>query len=388
MRNQLYYSMEYKGKYKDLIIPTLNVNDTKVIIADIQKEQLDYIKEGEVLYCTETSKATEDYVVDFSGYVVLFVEDMDEVEIGKSAGMIFELKEDAEACLSKFKAEKEKKNKNANINASKKAIAYAEKIGFDLSLIKKEGIIKTEDIDNYLNKNHNKPQEAKEETSNEKPLFKSNDVVLVGGGGLCLLIVDAINLSREYNIVGIVDDYALKGEMRYGYEVLGPIEDTLKDLYDKGLRLAVNCMAAMESSTDNPLFFARRDIAIKIKSLGYLLPNIIHPNAKLEPSCRLGEGNVILSGANIGSCAVIGDNCYINTNTMVSHECVIGDGVKIAPGAILAGRIKVGANTLVGMGSTVYMNTKIGCNSIIYNGVNVYKSVPDNTIVKTNWGGN
>ncbi len=143
--------MEYKGKYKDLVIPTLDVNDTKVTIGDIQKQQLEYIEEGEMLYCTETSKATEDYFVDFSGYVVLYVEDMDEVEIGKSAGMIFELKEDAEACLAEFNAAKEKAKKLSSVNASKKALAYAEQLGFDITLIKKDGIIKTEDIDNYIN---------------------------------------------------------------------------------------------------------------------------------------------------------------------------------------------------------------------------------------------
>lgn len=142
--------MEYKGKYKDLVIPTLNVNDTKVTIGDIQKQQLEYIEEGEMLYCTETSKATEDYFVDFSGYVVLYVEDMDEVEIGKSAGMIFELKEDAEACLAEFIASKEKEKKLASINASKKAIAYAEEKGIDITLIKKDGIIKTQDIDEWI----------------------------------------------------------------------------------------------------------------------------------------------------------------------------------------------------------------------------------------------
>ena len=142
--------MEYKGKYKDLVIPTINVNDTKVTISDIQKEQLEYIEEGEVLYCTETSKATEDYEVDFSGYVVLFVEDLDEVEVGKSAGMIFELKEDAEACLAEFNASKEKEKKLASVNASKKAIAYAEEKGFDITLIKKDGIIKTQDIDEWI----------------------------------------------------------------------------------------------------------------------------------------------------------------------------------------------------------------------------------------------
>ena len=143
--------MEYKGKFKDLVIPTLNVNDTKVTISDIRKEQLEYIEEGEKLYSTETSKATEDYNVDFSGYVVLYVEDMDEVEVGKSAGIIFELKEDAEACLAAVNAEKEKAKILASVNASKKALAYAEQLGFDITLIKKDGIIKTEDIDNYIN---------------------------------------------------------------------------------------------------------------------------------------------------------------------------------------------------------------------------------------------
>ena len=82
-------------EYKDLIIPTMNVNDTKVIISDIRKQNLDYIEEGEVLYSVETSKATEEYKADFSGYVVLYVNDMDEVEVGKSAGKIFKSLGDA-----------------------------------------------------------------------------------------------------------------------------------------------------------------------------------------------------------------------------------------------------------------------------------------------------
>lgn len=147
--------MKYRGKFKDLVIPTINVNDTKVTISDIQKEQLEYIEEGELLYITETSKATEDYLVDFSGFVVLFVEDLDEVEVGKSAGMIFELKEDAELCLAEFNAAKAKEQKLASVNASRKAIAYAEEKGVDITLIQKDGIIKTQDIDEWI-ANHQK----------------------------------------------------------------------------------------------------------------------------------------------------------------------------------------------------------------------------------------
>ena len=137
-------------EFKDLIIPTINVNDTKVTISDIRKENLEYIEEGEVLYSVETSKATEEYKTDFAGYVVLFVEDMDEVEVGKSAGMIFKSLDDAKAKLAEVEDTKAKAKKLASVNASKKAIAYAEEKGVDVTLIKKDGIIKTQDIDEWI----------------------------------------------------------------------------------------------------------------------------------------------------------------------------------------------------------------------------------------------
>lgn len=137
-------------EFKDLIIPTINVNDTKVTISDIRKENLEYIEEGEVLYSVETSKATEEYKADFAGYVVLFVEDMDEVEVGKSAGMIFKSLDDAKAKNEEIKDAKAKAKKLASVNASKKAIAYAEEKGVDITLIKKDGIIKTLDIDEWI----------------------------------------------------------------------------------------------------------------------------------------------------------------------------------------------------------------------------------------------
>ena len=195
------------------------------------------------------------------------------------------------------------------------------------------------------------------------------------------MLIDAINSVREYNIVGILDDFAVQGSSVYGYTVLGKINDELPKLYDDGLRLAVNAIGGMANSQEDPLFTARVVVADKIRSYGFIIPNIIHPRAIVEPTAKMGDGNIVLAGANIGSKAIIEDDCYINTNSMVSHECHIGRGVRIAPGAILAGRIKVGENSLIGMGVTIYMNAKVGKNSIVYNGVNVYKSVPNNKIL-------
>jgi len=137
-------------EYKDLIIPTINVNDTKVTISDIRKKNLEYIEEDEMLYCVETSKAAEDFYPKYAGYVVLFVEDLDEVEVGKSAGMIFKNLDDAKAKLVEVEEAKQKAKKLASVNASKKAIAYAEEKGVDITLIQKDGIIKTQDIDEWI----------------------------------------------------------------------------------------------------------------------------------------------------------------------------------------------------------------------------------------------
>ena len=138
------------AKVFDLVIPTINVNDIKVTIGSIQKKNLEFIEKGEMLYSVETSKAAEDYNAELSGYVVLYIEDGDEVEVGKSAGMIFEDLEEAKVKQAEVAAAKEKIKKLSSVNASKKAIAYAEELGFDITLIKKDGIIKTGDIDEYI----------------------------------------------------------------------------------------------------------------------------------------------------------------------------------------------------------------------------------------------
>lgn len=134
---------------KDLIIPQINVNDNKVTIESLRFSDLDFVHEGDVLYTVSTSKSIDDYHVDFSGYIVFFVKDGDELEIGKSAGIIFRNKEDALAKLSEIKAGL----LTSSVNASKKALDYASSLKFDITLIKKDGIIKVQDIDDYLAKN-------------------------------------------------------------------------------------------------------------------------------------------------------------------------------------------------------------------------------------------
>ena len=364
-------------EYKDLIIPTINVNDTKVIISGIKKENLDFIKEDEMLYCVETSKATEDYYPHYEGYVVLFVEDMDEVEVGKSAGMIFKNLDDAKACLEDFKAKKTKKMAYENINASKKAIAYAEKIGFDLSLIKKDGIIKTEDIDNYLNA----AKEPKRDVEIEKVDYTYNNsiqrVVVLGAGRGSMQVLDLINHIPEYKAVGIYDDTPeLQNTSVDSVPVIGKIdfEKIASDYSDGRFDYIVNGIGYTCEF--------RKKCYDELTKRGVKYCNLIHPSVIIGGDVALGSGNIILPMCHIGPHARIGNDCFLTAQTSIEHHNIIGSHCMFGPGVKFSGSVTVGECTRFGAGIYAEPWLTIGSYCKIASGVILIKNITDKEVVR------
>ena len=86
----------------------------------------------------------------------------------------------------------------------------------------------------------------------------------------------------------------------------------------------------------------RKKIFLKLKKIGFYLPNIIHESAVVEPSSKFGEGNQVMMSSSVGSEAIIHDNCIINSGAIISHDSVIQSHSHIAPGAVLAADVNVG----------------------------------------------
>ena len=90
----------------------------------------------------------------------------------------------------------------------------------------------------------------------------------------------------------------------------------------------------------------------------------IHPKAVVSAmDTAIGEGTVVMAGAVINPCAVIGKHCIINTGAGVDHDDRIGDYTHIAVGATLAGTVTVGSTVWIGAGAVVSNNISIcdGC---------------------------
>ena len=203
------------------------------------------------------------------------------------------------------------------------------------------------------------------------------EILLVGGGGHCKVILDMIFTSKDYKVAGIIDLAKHFGDNIFGVTVIGSDTD-LPRFFKSGIKY---CFISV-GSIGNPTL--RVKLYKLARQLGYKLPNLISPNAIVSSNIYLGEGNYIAPGAIINAGARIGNGCIINTGSVIEHDCEMGDFVHISPGSVLSGGVKIGKYSHIGLGSFIIQNTKIGENTIIGAGSVVTKNIRKGVIAYGN----
>jgi len=197
------------------------------------------------------------------------------------------------------------------------------------------------------------------------------DIVLVGGGGHCKVVISIIKKLDTFNIIGISD---LKENL--GKEVLGIetryTDDQLEELHDKGIKYAFVTLGSVGNPDNRIRLFEI------LKQIGFEIPVIISKDATVDESVEIEEGTVIMPGAIINPGTKIGKNCIINTGAIIDHDCTIGDHVHIAPGVTLSGSVKIGTGSHIGTGASVIQGIEIGSRVIVGAGSVVVNTIQDN----------
>jgi len=119
---------------------------------------------------------------------------------------------------------------------------------------------------------------------------------------------------------------------------------------------------------------------------GLRLDTLVHPDASVCATARIGPGSQVLAQAVVAADARIGEACIINHRGAVDHECVLGDGVHIAPGATLCGCVTLGNNVMIGAGAVVLPRLTIGADTVIGAGAVVTRNIPAGVTVVGNPG--
>jgi sugar O-acyltransferase (sialic acid O-acetyltransferase NeuD family) len=183
-------------------------------------------------------------------------------------------------------------------------------------------------------------------------------IILIGGGGHCKAVIDAIRSVGFYDICGIVDDNLdLSGRVE-GVPVIGQDSD-LGSLFSKNIH---NAFVAIGSVGDTRV---RRQIALRLREFGFILPVLVHASARVPSGVEISQGALIAAGVVIQPGTKIGENAIINTGAIVDHDCTIGDFSHIAPGVVLSGGVVVGKDVHIGTGCAVIENRTIGERAVI-----------------------
>ncbi len=112
--------------------------------------------------------------------------------------------------------------------------------------------------------------------------------------------------------------------------------------------------------------------------------NALHPSSIISPSCKIGEGSVIMAGVTINADTHIGKHCIINTNSSVDHDCRIGDFVHLSPNATLCGDAHIGEGSHIGASSVIIPGKKIGKYCVVGAGSVVINDISDFSVAVGN----
>lgn len=362
-----------------IVVEKFNVSDDFYQIVEVKYKNGDWVDSGQIICDLENSKTVYEIETPIEGYFYTIHSDGDEIECGVTLAVISDVLISEPGVVIKYFNIKEKEayddkkfDKIRLSDLAKKLIIENE---IDLNVFVNKQIITKKDVENYLASVKINNDTLSTEIHLDNLNIDNKSIVIIGGGGHAKVCIEILELTGNYNIIGIIDKNVKPGKLINQYKVLGN-DQILPELFKLGCRLAVNGIGSVSDIKFRKVFHE------KIINLGYDIPNIIHPKAIIEKSVRLGTGNQIFAGAIISSNVEIGENNIINSGAIISHDVKVKNNSHLAPGCILAGSVEIGNQVLIGMGSTIYLGCKIGSNVVIKNGANIYTDISDNELVK------
>lgn len=212
-------------------------------------------------------------------------------------------------------------------------------------------------------------------------MMRENDkLVLIGGGGHCKAVLDAVIRSKYFSEVVITDHSIPAGTRILGCQVAGN-DEILPELFEEGFKNAFIAIGSIQS-TDK-----RRDIFLKAEKIGFHFPTIIDPSAVIACSTSISSGVFIGKNVVVNADAVIEKMTIINTGAVIEHDCRIGEFTHVAVGAVVCGGVDVGKDVFVGANATVLQGVRIGMKSIIGAGSTILTDVPEDFKIVGVWGG-
>ena len=183
-------------------------------------------------------------------------------------------------------------------------------------------------------------------------------IIIFGASGHAKVIIDILESSGDYKILGLLDSNKKIGSEVLGYKILGNlgnVPELLNNYSDLKFFVAIG---------DNWNRYRVVDELLKINS-NIEFVNAIHPNSIIGKSVSLGTGIMVMAGSIINADSIIGDFSIVNTRSSVGHESILKKFSSLAPNCTLAGNVEVGEYSAISASSTILNGRKVGSHTVI-----------------------
>lgn len=352
----------------EVIIPQEDANSDSCLISKIVSPNLTSIKDGDVLFEVETSKAVYEILAEVSGYVVYDFEEGYEAPFVRPVGFIVGTKQEAVELNAKL--QRDGKHKLYEQRITVKARQIADKHGIDHSQIKKKGVITEKDIIDLIS-----PEQRDSFLEVEDYPYGIKKVLVIGAGFGAHQVFDILREHNDCRVIGLLDDdKSKKGKLIWGCEVLGSTKD-LSDFYNRGL--FTHAIIAVSGD-----IHFRKLTFEKCRDLGVPMVNAIDKSCNIRSNVSIGQGNVICGNTYIGSFTQLGDNNFISASTNIDHHNVWHSHISIGPNCATSAMVEVMDGCRFGTGVFIEPNVVIGRSSTLASGAIIMASVPANMLVK------
>lgn len=128
----------------------------------------------------------------------------------------------------------------------------------------------------------------------------------------------------------------------------------------------------------------RKKIYLELKARNINMFNLIAPYVYINPTVKLGEGNVFVAPFTPGPNVTIGNGNVFNGDVIVGHDVEIGDFNFFGGKTQLLGGSKIGNSNTIGTASVILPKAKVGDNNKIAPMSCVYKGCKNNCYMQGN----
>jgi sugar O-acyltransferase (sialic acid O-acetyltransferase NeuD family) len=192
-------------------------------------------------------------------------------------------------------------------------------------------------------------------------------LIIWGAGGHGKVVLDVALAMNVCSEIAFLDDRPLTETLGFrGRQILNPDEGIAKLMAEEFGHFLV----AIGDNHERARCF---EAGIRH---GLIPATLIHPQAIVSPSARVGLGTLVMPRVVINADATIGDNCILNTGAIVEHDCTVGDHVHLSPAAVLGGGAAVEPFAHLGIGAVALPGARIGESAVVGAGAVVLREVP------------